>query len=679
MSRLRQAGYGVAALALLASYRSAHADCPAPALPPEKWREVKVSEIVEGKLETKDGVVVENAPDGTCISQVRVIGQQSREIPWDELKHAGSHQWDRDGIHWSHPRPGRVTVANAVVINVEDAIGPPKDLATDPGASFIVRDIAAEYIRDDFLENDASMKAEVSNVLVDRTHMFVSEDNTGRPRIPAGVDPSTWKGQPLYIHDSVVWLSCQPDTRTSKNHTGCGPSMTAGELFKQGTYGSRDVRVENVVARIDGQPASGVKQLVFPGTYRNVTIVWRGPGAFPANVPPGVTVTTDLQPWLAARAAFKAAHPGMVTWTVDGEGPEPPPPPPVARVPLEGDYWTVTKDKAPAVLHSDGQAWHDATQAPAIPAPEGLVVLGEALVPPDNPAEGPEPEPPPPVDPTPDPGPDPQPPAPPAPPVTGAVTVLAAGDLASCSKTADSDVAKLLSTTQGPILALGDLVYSDGTPDEYKKCFDPVFGTMRDRFRPTPGNHDYHSSGAPGYFGYFTNLPPYYSFEPRPGWTFYALNQYVATGPGSEQLKWFQGKLASDHNPCKVAYFHQPYLTSGSKHHDSDGPKEILALAFQAHFTAFLAGHNHHYERFDPIAADRKPSPTGVRMWTVGTGGADMSGYPFGTPRAGSQVRGMAHGVLQLTLDDKRFAWRFLNVPGEKNPIADAGSAACPG
>ena len=48
-----------------------------------------------------------------------------------------------------------------------------------------------------------------------------------------------------------------------------------------------------------------------------------------------------------------------------------------------------------------------------------------------------------------------------------------------------------------------DIAYDDGTPTEFAECFDPAWGAMGRRLKPSPGNHEYHTAGAAGYFGYF--------------------------------------------------------------------------------------------------------------------------------------------------------------------------------
>ena len=78
-----------------------------------------------------------------------------------------------------------------------------------------------------------------------------------------------------------------------------------------------------------------------------------------------------------------------------------------------------------------------------------------------------------------------------------------------------------------------------------------------------------------------------------------------------------------------------------------------------------LSGHSHDYERFAPKDAQGKTSPTGIRQFVVGTGGAFMTG--LGTSRvSGSQVaQNTTFGVLELTLHPSSYDWRFVPIAGQ--------------
>ncbi|MEO8662186.1 MAG: class D sortase, partial [Bryobacteraceae bacterium] len=43
----------------------------------------------------------------------------------------------------------------------------------------------------------------------------------------------------------------------------------------------------------------------------------------------------------------------------------------------------------------------------------------------------------------------------------------------------------------------------DGTAQQFRDCYGPTWGRQLARTRPSPGNHEYHTEGGAGYFGYF--------------------------------------------------------------------------------------------------------------------------------------------------------------------------------
>jgi acid phosphatase type 7 len=72
------------------------------------------------------------------------------------------------------------------------------------------------------------------------------------------------------------------------------------------------------------------------------------------------------------------------------------------------------------------------------------------------------------------------------------------------------------------VLTLGDNQYENGTLAKFRRSYDRSWGRLKGRTRPAPGNHDYRSGGAAGYFGYFgaaagRRSRGYYSFDVGPG------------------------------------------------------------------------------------------------------------------------------------------------------------------
>src|SRR5512145_264403 len=103
------------------------------------------------------------------------------------------------------------------------------------------------------------------------------------------------------------------------------------------------------------------------------------------------------------------------------------------------------------------------------------------------------------------------------------VVLVGAGDIADCSNDNDEATARLLDslvqdTLPVIVFTAGDNAYSDGTASQFANCYHPTWGRHKARTRPAPGNHDYRTSGASGYFGYFGGAAGdpsrgYYSFD----------------------------------------------------------------------------------------------------------------------------------------------------------------------
>ena len=81
---------------------------------------------------------------------------------------------------------------------------------------------------------------------------------------------------------------------------------------------------------------------------------------------------------------------------------------------------------------------------------------------------------------------------------------VGAGDIASCDDLSGAyATAALIEKIPGTVFAVGDLAYPDGSDEQFAKCYGPTWGRFKDRTRPAPGNHEYHSIGASGYTNYF--------------------------------------------------------------------------------------------------------------------------------------------------------------------------------
>ena len=246
-------------------------------------------------------------------------------------------------------------------------------------------------------------------------------------------------------------------------------------------------------------------------------------------------------------------------------------------------------------------------------------------------------------------------------------TLVAAGDIASCRSTGDEATAALVARTPGTVAILGDAVYERGTAAEFRDCY--TWRGFRSRTRAALGNHEYGTGTAAAAVAYF-GLPPrgYYSYD-LGGWHIVVLNTNCrpagGCGPGSPQSMWLRRNLAQHSTRCTLAYGHHPRWSSGL--HGSDSTLVSLWRELSVGgVDVYLAGHDHHYERFAPI--------DGIRSFVVGTGG--RSHYPvFRRLPQSVAMNDDTFGVLRLRLRTGAYDWRFLPVAGSS--YTDAGTGRC--
>jgi hypothetical protein len=270
--------------------------------------------------------------------------------------------------------------------------------------------------------------------------------------------------------------------------------------------------------------------------------------------------------------------------------------------------------------------------------------------------------------------------------VTAASTdpvLVGAGDIASCSSNGDESTALLLDNIPGTVFTLGDNAYDNGTSAEYTNCYGPSWGKHRSRTRPTPGNHEYNTANATGYFGYFGSLAGdqtkgYYSYD-LGQWHIIVLNSNsdcttISCAANSPQEQWLRADLAANTKACTLAYWHHPRFNSGAEHGNDIRVAALWQALYDFGADVILSGHEHVYERFAPQNPNGVADPLGIRQFTVGTGG--RSHYGFGTIQPNSEVRdGTTYGVLKLTLHATSYDWEFVHVSGAT--FTDSGTANC--
>ena len=271
--------------------------------------------------------------------------------------------------------------------------------------------------------------------------------------------------------------------------------------------------------------------------------------------------------------------------------------------------------------------------------------------------------------------------------LAGASILLGAGDIARCDATGDEATAMIVDSilradsvakVTDAVFTLGDNAYTSGSTGQWTDCFTPSWGDPLKRImkniRPSPGNHEYYTTGADPYYKYFGKAagPPgkgYYSYDIG-AWHAVVLNSEIIVNSSfneparKEQRDWLEADLKANTKECTVAYWHHSRFSSGS--HGSD---VMLAptwqLLHQYGVDLVLTGHDHHYERFAPMNAEGvMDTLTGIPSYVIGTGGAELRGMRLPlAPNSLKRVEGH-YGILLLTLGAKAFRSAFISIDG---------------
>ena len=268
--------------------------------------------------------------------------------------------------------------------------------------------------------------------------------------------------------------------------------------------------------------------------------------------------------------------------------------------------------------------------------------------------------------------------------------VYAVGDIADCNhrEPADSMAARTsrLVPDGALVLGLGDMAYPQGDAQTLASCYEPTWGRHRAATLVTPGNHDYVRGNAGDFSKYFAvdelNAGGFIAFT-RPlteDWRLIALDSNVDGSVLQSQYEWLERLFTSEAQAsvptpgCLLVMWHAPLYSSGMHRGSGDRMRPFWKLLDRYGADLVLSGHEHFYERFDPLDAEGRLPRDGnaPRQFVVGTGGARLFG--FWKPPYRSKARVLEHGVLHLSLERGSYSWRYIDVAGR---VQDAGAARC--
>lgn len=247
------------------------------------------------------------------------------------------------------------------------------------------------------------------------------------------------------------------------------------------------------------------------------------------------------------------------------------------------------------------------------------------------------------------------------------VTVAAAGDIAKANSpgTAQRKTASLITDVIRParVLVLGDAQYEHGEYRQFLNSYHPTWGVFRSTTAPVPGNHEYETTNAAGYFQYFSSVLAQYgstATDPKKGyysfnlgdWHIVALNTNCSVSgiSCSTERSWLSADLQADTHRCELVFAH---------HANSS----LAGVAASKGVELYLNGHRHAYERWD------EGFGKAIRQFVVGTGGKST-----GTPKSGADAKFKGYGVLKLQLNALDYSWSFIDVG---RTVRDSGTGTC--
>lgn len=289
--------------------------------------------------------------------------------------------------------------------------------------------------------------------------------------------------------------------------------------------------------------------------------------------------------------------------------------------------------------------------------------------------------------------------------VAAEATLLVSADFAATSATKTIVQRELAADPAIRLLAVGDMSYTAPYPAN-----DPWAAWTAQTY-PVMGNHEFNSVAGKGgeqpfqmfnghnaagnhtfpaiTSGGLATFDFAYSHEVAPGWLLVVVNTGVAcrqqscTQQATRLTSWIANYRASHggHGCVIVAMHTARWSTMFSGDPDNlpwaEGVAPLWDAAIAARADLVFQGHVHVFEEFKKLDAAGQPSPTGARLFTVGSGGRGQVKPLTANIAASALVASRAapvNGVVKLALYPGAYGYRFETAATTGAP---ASSAAC--
>ena len=210
------------------------------------------------------------------------------------------------------------------------------------------------------------------------------------------------------------------------------------------------------------------------------------------------------------------------------------------------------------------------------------------------------------------------------------------------------------------LVMMGDNTYGGESAKDFERRFEVPYKPLLDaglKFYAALGNHD--TPNQRNYKLFNMGGQQYYTFRPKPGVRFFALDSNYMS---PEQLTWLQKELAASGSEWKIAFFHHPLYSSGGRHGSDAALRDQLEPIFlKYNVNVVLSGHDHFYERVKP--------QKGIQYFVVG-GSAKLRSGDIGSQ--GLTAKGFDTGYSFMAVEIAGEDFYFQTISDQAKTV-DSG------